>query len=73
MNAPTPISIATSSTCNNNNSQYANNERLKSQARHQILKEISAATNMRNSATSSKDVNFWNVQIKTLNDSFKKL
>ena len=75
LNAPTPIAIATSSnsTNNNNNSQYANNERLKSQARHQILKEISAATNMRNSATSSKDVNFWNVQIKTLNDSFKKL
>lgn len=75
LNAPTPIAIATSSnsTTNNNNSQYANNERLKSQARHQILKEISAATNMRNSATSSKDVNFWNVQIKTLNDSFKKL
>ena len=58
---------------NNNNTQYAESERLKSQARYQILKEISQATNMRNSATNENDVTFWEGQIHTLNESFKKL
>lgn len=51
----------------------AENERRQSQARHQILKEISQATNMKQSALDDKDRKFWARQIATLNESFKKL
>lgn len=47
-------------------------ERRKSKARSQILKEISQATNMRETATDEKDRKFWDRQIMTLNESFKK-
>jgi len=51
----------------------AENERRQSQARHVVLKEISQATNMKNSALDEKDRKFWERQIATLNESFKKL
>eukprot|EP00956_Cyclotella_meneghiniana_P024727 scaffold50084_cov67-Cyclotella_meneghiniana.AAC.3 len=51
----------------------ADREREKSEARHQIMKEIHQATNMRNSALDSNDRRFWDKQIATLNASFKNL
>ena len=51
----------------------AEKEREKSEARHQILKEIHQATNMRNSALDDNDRSFWDRQIATLNESFKRL
>jgi len=51
----------------------ANEERHQSEARHQIMKEIRQATNMRNSALDEDDRRFWDRQIATLNESFKKL
>ena len=51
----------------------AEKERRKSKARHQILKEISQATIMRNSSLNDTDRKFWDSQIDTLNQSFKKL
>ena len=51
----------------------ADKERGKSEARHQIMKEIHQATNMRNSALDSNDRKFWDKQIATLNASFKNL
>jgi len=51
----------------------AERERRKSKARHQILKEISQATIMRNSSSNDTDRKFWDSQIDTLNQSFKKL
>ena len=51
----------------------ANEQRHQSEARHQILKEIRQATNMRNSALDDDDRGFWDRQIATLNESFKKL
>jgi hypothetical protein len=51
----------------------AEKERRKSKARHQILKEISQATMMRNSSLNDTDRKFWDSQIDTLNQSFKKL
>ncbi|KAL7554418.1 hypothetical protein ACHAWF_018430 [Thalassiosira exigua] len=51
----------------------AEKERQRSQARHQILKEISQATSMKSSALDEKDRKFWERQIATLNESFKKL
>ena len=64
------IAVATNSSKRQLNAEV---ERKKSQARYQILKEISAATNMRNTSLNDKDVNFWDRQIYTLNESFKKL
>ena len=52
---------------------HAEHERTQSQARHQILKEIAQATNMKKSALDEKDRKFWERQIMTLNESFKKL
>jgi len=37
------------------------------------MKEIRQATNMRNSALDEDDRRFWDRQIATLNESFKKL
>ncbi|KAL3778943.1 hypothetical protein HJC23_001244 [Cyclotella cryptica] len=51
----------------------AERERQKSEARHQIMKEIHQATNMRNSAIDENDRRFWDRQIATLNESFKQL
>jgi len=71
-----PIAVATSTITNSSSKRIQLNaevERKKSQARYQILKEISAATNMRNTSLNDKDVNFWDRQIYTLNESFKKL
>jgi hypothetical protein len=51
----------------------AEGERKQSEARHQILKEIHQATNMRNTALDDTEKKFWEMQIATLNDSFKKL
>ena len=51
----------------------AERERKKSYARHQILKEIHQATNMRNEALDANDKRFWERQIATLNESFKNL
>ena len=53
--------------------ENAEKEREKSEARHQILKEIHQATNMRKSALDDNDRSFWDRQIATLNESFKKL
>jgi len=44
-----------------------------SEARHQILSEIRQATEMRRSATTDFDKGFWDKQIRTLNESLKKL
>jgi hypothetical protein len=51
----------------------AEREREKSEATHQILKEIHQATNMRNTALDDNDKMFWDRQIATLNESFKNL
>ncbi|KAL7478995.1 hypothetical protein ACHAW6_004746 [Cyclotella cf. meneghiniana] len=51
----------------------AERERQKSEARHQIMKEIHQATNMRNSAIDEDDRRFWDRQIATLSESFKNL
>lgn len=51
----------------------AQKEREKSEARHQILKEIHQATDMRKSALDDNDRRFWDRQIATLNESFKNL
>jgi hypothetical protein len=51
----------------------AERERKKSYARHQILKEIHQATNMRNEALDANDKRFWERQIDTLKESFKNL
>ena len=44
-----------------------------SHARHQILKEISQATHMRETALDEKDTLFWTRQVNTLNESLKRL
>jgi hypothetical protein len=51
----------------------AEDNRRQSQARTQILKEIKQATNMKNSAMDENDRKFWERQIATLNESFRKL
>lgn len=51
----------------------AEREREKSEVRHQLLKEIHQATDMRNSALDENDRKFWDRQIATLNESFKHL
>ena len=51
----------------------AETEQRLSQARQQILKEIAQATNMKTSALDDNDRRFWEKQIRTLNESFKKL
>jgi hypothetical protein len=51
----------------------AEREREKSEVRHQLLKEIHQATDMRNSALDDNDRRFWDRQIATLNKSFKHL
>lgn len=54
-------------------SSFAEYELCKSEARHQMLKEISQATTMRNSALEEEDRKFWDKQIATLNRSFQQL
>lgn len=51
----------------------AQREQERSEARHQILKEIHQATEMRNSALDDNDRRFWDMQIATLNKSFRNL
>ena len=48
-------------------------ERRQSEARRQILKEIAQATHMRRSASNDGDKRFWERQVDTLNESFRKL
>jgi hypothetical protein len=52
---------------------FAEYEKNQSEARHQLLREISQATNMRNSALDGEDKQFWERQIDTLNQTFRKL
>lgn len=51
----------------------AETEQRLSEARQQLLKEITQATNMKTSALDDNDRRFWEKQIQTLNESFKKL
>jgi len=54
-------------------STFAEYEKSQSEARQHLLREISAATTMRNSALDEDDRKFWERQIDTLNQSFRKL
>ena len=51
----------------------AEREHRLSHARHQILKEISQASHMRDTALDKKDTLFWTRQVNTLNESLKRL
>jgi hypothetical protein len=61
------------STTTPSSSAFAEYEKSQSESRQHLLREICAATTMRNSALDEDDRNFWERQIDTLNQSFRKL
>lgn len=72
-NSPNKPSSTSSLPSNIARYHQAESSRRQSQARTQILKEIKQATNMKNSAVDENDRKFWERQISTLNESFRKL